>query len=139
MEWRKVKFSEKALKELNNAEKQIKNPRLLKKIQCIKLKNKGWKHREISDFFDIRVETISVWLKKYFEEGLTALLTWKYKGKVSILTFENQEELKKINSEKPFDTAKEAKAYIKEHFQIDWHLHWVQKLLKKNFDFHIKK
>jgi len=139
MEWRKVKLSEKALEELNNAEKQIKNPRLIKKIQCIKLKNKQWKHHEISECLDIRIETISVWLKKYFEEGLKALLTWGYKGKISILTLENQEELQKINSEKPFNTAKSAKAYIKEHFQVDLHLHWVQKILKKNFDFRIKK
>ena len=42
------------------------------------------------------------------------------------------EQLKKRDKETPFDTAKEAKAYIKKEFGIDFHLHWVQKLLKKN-------
>lgn len=139
MEWRKIKLTKKALQELSNAEEQVKHPRLLKRIQCVKLKDKSWKHKEIADFLGIRIETISIWLKAYFENGLESLLSWGYKGKVSILSLEDQKELKKRNEKKPFNTAKEAKDYIKDHFGINFHLHWVQKLLKKNFNFHSRK
>ena len=35
--------------------------------------------------------------------------------------------------------AKEAKDFIYREFGIDWHLHWVQKLLKKNFAVHLRR
>lgn len=138
MDWIKISLTEKQKQELQNAKKQIGKPQLIKRIECLQLKNKGWKHQEVADFLDICIDTISNWLKIYQKHGLQKLLEWNYEGKISILTLENQKKLKKINSKKPFDTAKKAKAYIKEHFNIDFHLHWVQKLLKKNFDFRIR-
>lgn len=138
-DWRKISLNEEELKELNNMEKQINNQKLLKKIQCIKLKNKNWKHDEIASFLGVSSVTISSWIKIFIEQGISKLLEWNYKGKVSILTLEQQEILKQKNKEKPFSTAKEVKKFIKEEFNIDFHLHWIQKLLKKNFDFHTKK
>jgi len=48
------------------------------------------------------------------------------------------EEIRQKNREKPFDTAKEAKAYIQEKYGLSFHLHYIQKLVKKNFIFHTK-
>ena len=136
MEWRKINLSKDQLKEIDEKEKEIKNARVLKRIQCIKLKNSGWKHTEVKKFLQIRLETVSEWIKWYKEGGIEKLLQWQYKGKSSVLTTSEKEKIKKRVEEKPFDTAKEAKAYIKEEFGQDWHLHSVQKLLKKNFEFH---
>ena len=66
-------------------------------------------------------------------------MQWNYKGKVSVLSSKELEELKQINLLQPFETASQAKSYIKEKYNIDFHLHWVQKLLKKNFNLHSKK
>jgi transposase len=137
-EWRKIQLGNKGLKALNKAEKAVKKPQLLKRIQCIKLKNKQWKHQEIADFFDIRIETVSEWIKAYSEGGIKKLLTWNYEGRKSILTKEQQNELKKRQEKKPFKDAKEVKVYLQKTFGITWHLHWVQKLLKKNFDIRLK-
>ena len=65
MSWKKINLTKKELQELKNAEKQIEKPQLLKRLQCIQLKNKKWKHKDISDFLGIRRETVSVWLKTY--------------------------------------------------------------------------
>lgn len=138
MEWRKIRLTKDELKEIKNAELQVDSPQLLKRLQCIKLKNKQWKHQDIAQFLNIHLVTVSTWIKIYKEKGIKELLQWKYKGKVSLLTIEQQEELKTKNKEKPFIAAKEVVQYIKKHFQIDFHLHHVQKLLKKNFDFHTK-
>ncbi len=67
------------------------------------------------------------------------MIEWEYKGKQSKLTEKHIEQLKKRHEEKPFDTAKEAKDFMKKELGIDFHLHWVQKLLKKNFNCHTKK
>lgn len=125
--------------ELNNAEKQVKQPQLLKRIQSIKLRDKNLSNKEIGEFLLTSDQTISNWFQLYIKEGIEALLQWNYKGKVSILTIEQQQELKKRNSEQPFEKAAEAKEYIKEHFGHNFHLHWVQKLMKKNFNLHIRK
>ena len=139
MKWRKIELSDAELNSLKDAEKRVKKPQLLKRIQCIKLKNSQWKNVALAEFFMTDVHTITSWIKAYCENGVEGLLEWKYSGKVSILTHQHQKELQERNKEKPFETAKEAKQYIKDTYNIDFHLHWVQKLLKKNFNCHTKK
>ena len=75
----------------------------------------------------------------YFKWWINGLLEWNCKGKISQLTEAHKEQLKSRHEQQPFDTAKEAKTYIEDKFGMSFHLHWIQKLLKKNFDFHTKK
>jgi len=77
-------------------------------------------------------------VKKGSLHYLTGIVKGKFPYSVSILTLADQEKIKARNKEKPFDAAKEAKQYIEEEFGVKFHLHWVQKLLKKNFDCHTK-
>ena len=135
----KIKLSNEQLLELDNAEKQLKQPQLIKRLQSIKLRNKGMTNIEIGKFLLLSDQTISNWVQVYLTKGIQPLLQWNYEGKTSILTVKQQEELKNRNSEKPFEKASEAQDYIKQHFGIDFHLHWVQKLMKKNFSLHSRK
>ena len=43
------------------------------------------------------------------------------------------------NSRLNYETALQAKNYIKEKYNINFHLHWVQKLLKKKLQLTFKK
>jgi transposase len=138
-EWNKISLTERQKKEIKEAKKQTNKTQLLQRLQCVELKNKHWKHRELEEFFGVCMNTITNWLKAFIEGGIQGLLEWNYKGKQSQLTNEHKEQLKKRHEEKPFDTAKEAKQYIEEALGIEFHLHWVQKLLKKNFDCHTRK
>jgi len=139
MNWRKINLNKKQIEEIKEAEQNIKNSQLLKRLQSIKLKDKKWKHKDISEFLWVRLETVSVWIKTYQEWGIETLLQWNYKGKESLLTEDQINELKEKNKESPFNTAKEVMQYIESNFSLKFHLHYVQKLLKKNFDCHIKK
>jgi transposase len=139
MKWRKISLTKNQLQELNKAEKQIQNSILLKRIQCIKLKHEDWKNNDLAKLFNVTHETISHWIAAYSKGGINELLKWNYKGKISTLSLKQQEILKKQNKKKPFDTAKEAKAFIEKKFGLNFHLHHVQKLLKKNFVYHTKK
>lgn len=138
-EWIKISLSEGQRSEIENAERQVRSIKLLRRLQAVKLKDEGWKHAKLCKFFGVNKNTITNWLKAYKKGGIDELLQWDCKGRVSILSREDQEKIKARNEEKPFDTAKEAKAFIKKEFGIDWHLHWVQKLLKKNFNCHTNK
>ncbi len=130
--WRRIDLSEEEVKELEKIENTVTDVRLLKRIQCIKLKNEGKKHKEIGKFLKRSIHTITHWIKQYKEGGIHSLLTWNCKGRQSKLSKKALEKLKKRDKEKPFDTAKEAKKFIEEEFGIEFHLHWVQKILKKN-------
>ncbi len=139
MKWRKIQLTDIELELLKNAEKKVKKPQILKRIQCIKLKNSQWKNVALADFFMTDVHTITSWIKAYYENGINGLLEWNYSGKVSVLTQQQQRKLQERNKKKPFETAKEAKKYIKDMYGIDFHLHWVQKLLKKKLQLSYKK
>ena len=93
---------------------------------------------EMLQLMDIS-QSISATNRREKQWTIKWLLTWEIKGKASQLTEDQKKELKTKNEEKPFDTAKEVKKYIEDKFKIKFSLHYVQKLLKKNFDFHTKK
>jgi transposase len=135
----KFKLSQGQKQELEVAEQTTKQIQLLKRIQCLKMRDKGLNNLIISDILGKSDQTISDWVQLYRKEGLKKLLEWKYKGKISILTEDNLKQLAQRNEEQSFEKASEAKAYIKEKFGIDFHLHRVQKIMKKNFILHIKK
>lgn len=126
-------------RELELAEQTVIQVQLLKRIQCIKMRNKGMKNIIIADLLSKSDQTTSNWFQLYKEGGLERLLQWNYQGKISILTQDNLKRLEERNQEAPFERASEAKAFIKEEFGVDFHLHWVQKILKKNFNLHSKK
>lgn len=136
---RYLSLSPQQKEELKNAERQIDKKPLLRRLQCLKLKDKGWKHEEAAEFLDVSVNSITNWLKAYQRGCIPELLQWGYRGKVSVLSLKDQEELRKRNKEKPFMSANEAKAFLEERFGVKWHLHWIQKLLKKNFAVHSRK
>lgn len=125
-------------KELTDIEKQVENKKLVRKLQCINMKDKGLTHKVVWEILWVTPKTISGWIKIYREWWVLALLERNYEWKVSLLTHKQLEEIRKYNKENPFDTAKEAKHYIEQNFKIKYHLHWVQKMLKKNFFCHTK-
>ncbi len=135
----KFKLTNSQKRELDVAEQTTKQIQLLKRIQCIKMRDKGLTNLVIADVLNKSDQTISNWVQLYRKEGLTGLLKWNYTGKVSVLTQDNLLQLERRNSEQAFSTASEAKAYIKEEFGINFHLHWVQKIMKKNFNLHTRK
>ena len=135
----KFVLSKESEQELLIAEQTTKQVQLLKRIQSIKMRAKGIKNKDIAELLSKSEQTTSDWFQLYKREGLVRLLQWNYKGKISILSKENLKQLENRNEELPFEKAAEAKSYIKKEFGIDFHLHWVQKILKKNFNLHSKK
>lgn len=138
-EWNKIILSVKEKKEIKKVKNAVSQVKLLQRLQCLELKDKGWKHKDLAEFFDVTMNTVTNWIKAYHNGGIEALLTWNYYGRISVLTEEQQKILKQHHKLKPFDTAKEASQYLVQEFGLQFHLHWVQKILKKNFNFRIRK
>lgn len=134
---REIKLAKKQKKLLMLAEKQVPNPQVLKRIQCILLKDKGWTHRAVAEHLNKGFSTVSDWIKIYKEEGLEQLVSWKYAGKKPKLSSEQIKDLKQRINESPFNAAQEAADFIKEKFDVDYNVKYLPRLLKKT-DYHTK-
>lgn len=139
MEYIKIKLIKEQKKELKKSEKCNDNIHLLKRIQCVNLKDMGWTNIKIAAFLNVCNDTVGEWLKAYSNNGIDGLLRWGYEGRPSKLTQAQLEQIGKRNADNPFDNASEAVEYIKIEFGIEYNLSWVQKLLKKNWVCHTKK
>ena len=117
----------KALIKMENAEKE-------KRIYAVKNRSFGRSYKEIGKLLSKSPQTIRIWIKAYEQGGIEALLYSGNKGRVSQLTKEQLTILREINEKKGFKKALDAKNHIKKNFDIDYHLHWVQELVKRNFE-----
>jgi transposase len=139
MKYIKIKLTDEQKKELKNIEKEVSNPQLLKRIQCVKLKDMGWTNLKIAEFLNVCNDTITDWLKAYVKNGVDGILTWEYGGRPPLLTETQLETIRQRNHARPFDHAAEAVQFIETRFGVTYHVSWVQKLLKKNWGCHTKK
>jgi len=126
-----IKLTSRQRKKLVEAEKEESKPQLLKRIQSILLKDRGWTHQEIADHLGVGVSVIGHWVEIYLSGGLSQLLHWGYCGKKSRLTLEQIGEIKAEIRKKPFAIAQEAVDFIKEKFKIDYNVRYMPRLLKK--------
>lgn len=130
-------ISKEEYNQLQKVEKKIKSPKVYQRIQAFKLMHKGWKYSAIAEFLNVTNDTITDWVNIYKKDGLSALLTLKYQGRIPLLS---EEQLVELRSKKPtFKVAKEVKKYIEENYGITYNSNYVQELLKKNFIYPLKK
>jgi len=131
MKNRKFKLSNSTIHKIRQLEKEVDKPRLLKRLQFLLLKNQGEMHISIAKLLGVTNDTLTNWLKKFRQGGLKELLGWNYYGKTPRLTKEQKETLKDRMRHNGFIKAQEAKDFIEKRFGVIYHLHYVQRLLKK--------
>lgn len=134
-EW--IKVSKQEYIELKKIEKTIESTKVYQRIQALKLIYKNWKYSAIAEFLDITKDTMTDWINIYQKTGLSGLLTLKYRGRIPLLSDNQLVELRTKKSS--FKVAKEAKEYIKDNYGISYNANYVQELLKKNFNYPLKK
>jgi len=128
---RKLTLTSNEKSALIKAQKGETKTQILKRIQSILLKDKGWTHKAIAEQLGKGIGTISSWLELYEKEKLAGLLSWKYGGKKGKLSDDQIKQIKKRIHENPFTVAQEAVDFIKEKFEIDYHSKYMPRLLKK--------
>ncbi len=131
---RKFRLTTAQQDELNEALYGMDQAEKEKRIYAVKNRSLGISYKEIGKFLSKSPQTIRIWVKAYEQGGIEALLYNGNKGRVSRLTKEQLRILQEINEKQGFKKALDAKIYIKEKFGIDYHLHWVQELVKRNFE-----
>ena len=128
----KLSISKKDMKKLIKYKKSVKSAKILKRIQTIILKSNGWNHNKIAEFLGVIDDTITAWIKLFLKGGIEELINLKYKSTKSKLNKEQMEIVREESKNGTFTFAKDVKKYIKENFNIEYHVHHIPKMLKKN-------
>lgn len=126
-----IKLTAKQREKLIQSEKTEGRSQILKRIQSILLRDKGWTQQAIAEHLAVGRSVIGKWTETYLDTGLKGLFSWGYIGKKSKLTPQQIAKVKIRIREKPFATAQEAVDYVKDNFQIEYHPHYMPRLLKK--------
>ena len=133
----RIEISIQEYNKLKKVEKKIELTKVYKRVQALKLIYLNWKYSAIAEFLDVTNDTITDWVNIYKINGLSALLTLKYQGRIPLLSEKQLAELRLNKSN--FKVAKEVKKYIEDNYGIIYNSNYVQELIKKNFDYRIKK
>ncbi len=133
--FKRVTISEKEYEQLCKAEKKEKKTKILKRIYAFKLLYEKWKYTKIAKFLNITNDTITDWIEIYKKEKIIGLLKLNYKGRIPKL---NEKQINQIKN-KIFLNSKEAKKYILKEYGEDYNSNYVQELLKKKFNYPLKR
>ena len=128
----KIFLTEEQKKELKQRLKNEPNVKIWRRLKCIDLKINGYKHKEISLFLDVTVDTITDWIFLYSEGGFDELCKLNYDGRrVSVLEkYKNQIEEKIEIDIVP--TVNALQYWLKEEHQVEIEHSWLYRWLKKN-------
>ena len=125
-------------KELKKLARQEKDPKIAVRIRAVYLALMGKTAEQIAENLGYCRRTVQRWLRQYNCYGLEGTKDTKGRGKKGRLNDDQIQWLRQKIDEgpKPEDGisvfyAKDIKRIIKKQFGIDYHLHSVQKLLKK--------
>ena len=132
----RAQISKQDYDKLKKIEMKIELTKVYKRVQALKLIYLNWKYSAIAEFLNVTNDTITDWISIYKLNGLSALLTLKYQGRIPLLSEKQLIELRLKKSH--FKVAKEVKKYIEENYGITYNSNYVQELIKKNFTYHIE-
>jgi len=117
--------------ELENIERNEKNWKSVKRLQCIRFRLEWITYKKIQKLLKISEDTIARWVKKYNNWWIDWLLLTKNNWKPAKLWKEEIAKIKEENKEKWFDTAEDAQKYIEKEFGIKYCISNVRTILKK--------
>jgi transposase len=128
----KIKLEELQEKELKERLKSERDAKIWRRLKCIDLKQKGHKHKEIAEFLDVTIDTITDWLFLFNEGGFEDLCKLNYDGRrVSVLEEHKSSIEEKIDKEN-VPTIKSLQDWLKKELGIEIEHSWFSRWLKKN-------
>ena len=98
---------------LLKAHKSERDGRKKDRLKFVLLMNEGWSYERIATALFLDDQTLRNYWSEYRKEGIDSLLGFKYQGRSSLLSEQEQHELKEHLKENTYCTAKQIKNYIK--------------------------
>ena len=126
----KIKLSPVKLKQLKKRKSQAKDKKTFRRLQCIYLKHKGKRHKEIADIIGVCQDTITDWIKLYKEKGINGLCDMNFDRRQSkIDPYLNQ--IKQDLKDNIISTLAELQDWLKNKYSIEIEQSWLSKCCKK--------
>lgn len=125
------RLTEDELKTLQEMYRQHENFRCRQRAQAILLIEKGYRINEIADILDVDRDTVSIWIKRFEEEGVAGLEDRERTGRPAIYTAEELNSFKAFLDEDP-RSLNTAKARLEQQTGKHSSRQTLKTVLKKN-------
>lgn len=127
----KIKLSSFEIRKLEKKGKEVKDKKTFRRLQCIQLKRKGKKNKEIAGIIGVCQDTITDWIKLYSQKGVDGLCDMNFNRKQSAID-SHLNEIKQDLKENIISTLAELQDWLKEKYSIEMGESWLSRCCKKN-------
>ena len=128
----KIKLSQAELEDLNKRKIKEKNTKMYHRLQTIYLVNKGKHNKEIVDILEVNKNSITNWIKIYFEKGIDGLCQPINYDRRSSKIDKYVNKIKKDIKDNTISTLNELQGLINEKYSLKIEISWLFRCCKKN-------
>jgi transposase len=127
-----IKLSVAELKKITQLQESEKSPKVLRRLEALKLLNQGQSHTEIAEALNITIDTVTDWIKIYNAEKLAGLCKLQFTGKRKSKINDYVDKIKQDIKDNTITTLAELQDWIKDKYSIEMEQSWLFRCCKKN-------
>jgi len=135
----KIKLSATELKELQSRKQNERDGKVLRRLLCIDMKNKGMQHKEIANYCDVCIDTLTDWLALFTEGGFDALCSFNYEGRKLSKLEKHKEAIQQKQQKEGIENLKDLQSWLKAKYGLNTCISNLFYYCKKNSIFLGKK
>lgn len=135
----KIELNASEMQELQKKKQKERDGKILRRLLCIEMKEKGMQNKDIAGYCGVCIDTITDWLHLFTEGSFEALCTLHYDGRRISKLEEYKEEIKRKEQEEGIESLKHLQGFIKEEYGIQTCISNLFYFCKKNSIFLTKK
>jgi transposase len=135
----KINLTPKEQKELLKRKRNQRDAKILRRLLCIDMKSKGVMNKEIAEYCNVCIDTITDWLCLFEEGSFDALCSLQYEGRRISRLEKYKEEIQKKGKEENIASLKELKEWIQKEYGVQTCISNLFYFCKKNSIFLTKK
>lgn len=135
----KIELNAEERKELHQRKKNQRDGKILRRLLCLEMKEKGMKNKEIAEYCDVCIDTITDWLCLFEQGSFEALCSLRYEGRRISKLEECKKDIEKKVEEEKIESLKDLQNFVQKKYGIQTCISNLFYFCKKNSIFLIKK
>lgn len=108
------------------------NPRVLRRVYCILLKNEGQKNKNIVQLLDVHPDTVTDWIRLYRRKGLPGLLNFGYHRRRQSALDPYRSRIRNIARLKSITTVRQLQCELQQRLSLSVEYSWLYRYCRKN-------
>ena len=135
----KISLSEAEEKELQKRKKNQSEGKILRRLMCIDMKNKGIRNKDIASYCSVCIDTITDWLSLFEEGAFEALCLLNYEGRRIAKLEPYKKEIEKKEEAGEIVSLGQLRQWLREEHGTETCISNLYYFCKKNLIFPTKK